>query len=101
MIDRIDLFALVVLGQSVVSITLSLALVVLYWRSKKLRHVMPLALAYNLIAALAAYRLSQRLVTDWYVQWIGLIAFTLGNVGLLIVLSDKWKCRDRGDVDEG
>jgi hypothetical protein len=98
-IDRIDLFALVVLAQCVATITLSAALVVLYWHSRKLRHVLPLALAYNLIAALAAFRLYQRLVTDLYVQWVVLIAFTIGNVGLLIVLSDKWKNRDRGDVE--
>lgn len=101
MIDRIDLFALGVLAQCIATVTLSVALVAVYWRSSKLKHVLPLALAYNLIAVLAAYRVAMRQVTEWYVVWTVLIAFTIGLVGLLIVLSQKWPRRDRGAGDEG
>lgn len=95
MIDRIDLFALGVLAQCIATVTLSVALLVMYRRSAKLFHVLPLALAYNLIASLAAYRLSMRLVTDWYVAWIVLIAFTFGNIGLVIVMAQKWPRKER------
>lgn len=100
MIDRVDLLALGVLAQCIATITLSIVLVVMYWRSSKLRHVLPLVIAHNMLAVLASYRIAMRLVTDGYVVWTVLVAFALGLVGLIIVLSQKWP-RRVGGVDEG
>ena len=90
LIDSTSIIALVMLAQVIATLTLSVALLVLYRRSGALGYVAPMVVSYLLICLLAAYRIATRQVTDPWAQGIVISAYLIGDVGLLVLLSRTW-----------
>ena len=94
-IELVDMLALTILAEAVGTIVLSIALLALYWRSNVLRYVLPLALSYCWIASIAVFRAwgFSGLRTPSWALWHIVLAFALGDAGLLVLLSRAWPRR--------
>jgi hypothetical protein len=91
-----DILALVMLAEAVGTIVLAGALVALYWRSPRLRHILPVAASYCWIAAIATVRAFGGVNASPTWSLLNIVAaFALGNVGLLVLLSDTWPRRGK------
>ena len=98
-----DFLVLTMLAEAVGTLVLSGALIALYWRSPRLRHILPVALSYCWIAVVAAIRAFGHVSGDvagatpvWSLSHV-VCAFALGDVGLLIILSDAWPRRGKAE----
>lgn len=91
--DRVELVSLIMLGEAVGTITLAIALILLYIRSRRLLHVLPLAISYLWILVIATIRIVTTHVPESWVQWNVIAAYAVGDVGMLVLLSRSWPRR--------
>lgn len=98
--DRIQLVSLVMLGEAVATITLSLAILLLYINSKKLIHILPVAASYIWLLVIATIRIVTTHVPETWVQWNVVGAFAMGDIGMLVLLSRSWPRRSVEYTDE-
>jgi len=84
-VDEVDLVRLALLMLTVGTIVLSVTLLVFYWRSERLMHVLPLALSYVWLALVVTLR-GWDLLAFEPALWNCVGAFTLGDIGLTILL---------------
>lgn len=85
-VKLVDIMSLVALAQVVATITLCGTLVVLHWSTMRRKGVLPLALSYFLIAAIAGYRTAAYQLNDLFVQSLVILAYLIGDVGLVALL---------------
>lgn len=89
----VALVSLVLLGQVLATVTLSVSILVIYRNSPAMKHVWPLALSYLWLLGVAAARAALLQVVVPWVQWNVVGAFALGDVGLIVLLSRSWPKR--------
>lgn len=88
-ITTADMLRLALLMMSVGTIALSAALVIFYRKSLRLPHVLPLAISYVWISLVVTLR-GWDLIALEPALWNCLGAYTVGNVGLLLLLMRPW-----------